>query len=123
MTFFITKMIKKDGKLTFKKKSDKAVMDKAIENLREGQAVEMVIDFTKDDGRLGQISKIHAMIGDISAETGDDYEEIKKEVKKKAGLYTPNEELKSFANCSSQELSLAIQAAINLGEFLGMNLN
>ena len=43
-------------------------------------------------------------------------EEIKDMIKLKAGLNTSDGELKSFADCSKEELSLAIQAALQLGE-------
>jgi len=46
----------------------------------------------------------------------------KDEVKKRAGLYTDTA-LKSFADCSKDELSLAIQSCIEIGDDIGFSLH
>ncbi len=120
---FIAEMIRtEDGKLTYVHKSDKERLNKEISELRIGQKVRMMIDFTKDDARASQISRIHAMIGDIAKESGHEFNDVKKEIKERAGLLTPDEKLKSFANCSCEEMTSAIQSAMELAKFLGMSL-
>jgi hypothetical protein len=118
---FIAKMIRTaSGKMEYKNPRDKLLFKEHVESLRIGQIVEIVIDFSRDNAALSDIAKIHAMIGEISKENGDDFEEVKIQVKKRAGLYKINEELKSFADASDEDLKEAIKAARSIGEFLGI---
>lgn len=74
------------------------------------------------DGSLGQLAKIHAMIRDLSMYTGMTFGAMKLEVKKKAGLVLPafgKPTVRSFGTCSYDELGLAVQAAIEIGELVG----
>lgn len=118
---FIAKMIRTaDGKLIYKNPRDKILFKEQVESLRVGQIVEIVIDFSRDNATLSDIAKVHAMIGEISVETGDDFEDVKVQVKKRAGLFKINEELKSFADASDEDLKKAIKAARSIAEFIGM---
>ena len=65
------------------------------------------------------------MIREIANELGYTFEEVKLQVKRKSGLcFMKNnvEHCKSFAKCDKEELNLAIQAAIEIGDFAGMQL-
>jgi hypothetical protein len=65
------------------------------------------------------------MIREIAQEIGYTFEEAKLVVKRKAGLcFTKNKEeyCKSFGQCDKNELNLAIQACIEIGDFSGMQL-
>lgn len=119
---FITKMVKKDGKLVYKNSQDDILFKEGVANLREGQLVEMMIDFGRDDGKFTQMAKVNALIGEIAKETGSEHEYIKQQVKLRSGYVKPDGNRKSFSEASYQELSSAIQSAIELGKFLGMSL-
>lgn len=69
-----------------------------------------------------QLSKVHKLVRELAGYTGMSFDEVKVEVKKRAGLYTDTA-LKSFADCSKEELSLAIQACITIGDDVGFNLH
>jgi len=90
--------------------------------LVEGEEIELFITKieNENDATLGQIAKIHAMIRDLARETGNTFDEMKLTVKEKAGLINPaSKESKSFAKCSKQEISDAIQTCIEIGNFIG----
>jgi hypothetical protein len=119
---YIAKMVKRNGKLEYVNPNDRNLFIKNVEGLREGAVVEQVVDFTPDSGKSGQIARVHQLIGKISKEIGDPDGAVKKEIKSRAGLVKPNGEVKSFANCSEEELAFAIECAISLGDFIGMQL-
>ena len=77
----------------------------------------------EEDGSLGQLAKLHASIKELANFAGYTAAEMKDEVKRQAGLIVINEEkieqLKSFSNCSKEELSRAIQTCINIGNEIG----
>lgn len=111
-----------DGKLEYVNKSDKDLFKKYTDGMKVGERVKIMVDFSKEDGIAIQRARVHAMIGDMAKETGNEFDEIKKEVKRRAGLFNPDESLKSFGTCSMIDLTAAIQAAMSLGEYFGMTL-
>lgn len=119
--YFSAKMVKRNGKLEFKKDADRLTLDANVKNLREGQVVEFMCDFNRDDGTLAQIAKVHQIIRVLAQETGVTSNIIKEEVKRKSNLYT-GDKLKSFSVCSKEEMGIAIQTAIELAEFVGISL-
>ena len=116
-------LIKKDGKLLFRSDIEQKSYNDFIANLPEGSQADifMSTDAT-GKGTNTQLAKVHKSIRDICNFTGNTFEEMKSEVKKKAGLYSGPGSLKSFADCSKDELNLAIQACIEIGDFSNMNL-
>lgn len=95
--------------------------------LTEGQQVDAYIsEFIPDNHSTGQLAKVHAMIRDIAQETGSDSATVKDFIKKEAGLTkidgAGEEILRSFAHCSKEEVSLAIQVAIKYADMLGITL-
>tara|TARA_R100000742_G_C4265778_1_gene83840 strand:- start:721 stop:1104 length:384 start_codon:yes stop_codon:yes gene_type:complete len=115
----------KEGKLHFPIKALKSKYDNFLKNLPEDAKLEIFIGVTTGKGSNPQLARIHAMIREIANELGYTFEEIKLQVKRKAGLcFTKNnvEWCKSFAQCDKEELNLAIQAAIEIGDFSGMQL-
>ena len=118
----IAKLIKKNGRLVFRLKEDQALFLKFADSMREGQTCEQLTNFEKDDGKLSQIAKVHAMIKDIANETGDTVQNTKLETKRRCGLVGMQGDVKSFADCSFQELSDVIQTLIEMGDFLNLNL-
>jgi len=71
------------------------------------------------------VNKLHATIREISNYTGQDFEDVKLYVKQKAGFIIISSEggdVKSFGDMNRDELSACIQAAVTLGEQLGLSL-
>ena len=94
-----------------------------ISNIPEGSIVEFFYEVQHDDGTLPQLAKLHVMIKQLSTHIGETAENMKLLVKDRAGLCIAREVsgkeyflAKSFGDCSREELSLAIQAAIEIGE-------
>ena len=107
---FSGRLIKKDGKLTYASPQDKLAYDIFISKLEEGQTVEMYIDLANADHSKAQLAKVHACIREMAKESGYTFDEMKIIVKQASGL-----EDKSFADCSKDELMLAIEACIQIG--------
>jgi len=94
-----------------------------VSKLPEGAVVEFFYEMQHDDGTLPQLAKLHVMLKQLSTHIGESVENMKLLVKDKAGLCIAREVAgkeyflaKSFGDCSREELSLAIQAAIEIGE-------
>lgn len=96
--------------------------------VKPGQELEAYITvLVNDEKTAGQLAKAHALIREIANSTGHTLEEIKLIVKEKAGLYIPatsstSASFKSFADCTKQEMSKAIEVCIALGHDLGIYL-
>lgn len=118
--------IKKDGQLVLASDRDAGALKLFNMSLKEGDTIEVYL--TKTDGNkktLGQLAKIHKMIRDLANFTGNDFDDLKDEVKRRAGLYVitgtdkKGTELKSFAECSKEEISSAIEICVQLGHLVG----
>ncbi len=120
---FTVKLRVEDGQLVAEGLAEKMRMEIYLKNLADGTKLEITYEVINDDASYGQLSKIHACIRELSRETGHSPEEIKMFIKQKAGLYSKPGELRSFANCSKKEMSSAIEATIQLGDELNVNLN
>jgi hypothetical protein len=114
--------VKRDGKLHYARKEDKDLFEKVVGELREGQKAFAIFDMNADDGRLSQIAKLKRGIKILANETGETFIEAEKIIKTEAGLFSEESGVKSFAHCSKQELSDAIQVMIEKGNFVGINL-
>lgn len=100
-----------------------------VSQLQDGDIVEFFYEKQHDDGTLPQLAKIHVMIKQLSTHIGETVENMKLLIKDRAGLCIAREVsgkeyflAKSFGDCSREELSLAIQAAIEIGEQVGFIL-
>lgn len=114
---------KTDGKLLFKNTTEEKAYNDFIANLPEGAQADIFMSTdASGKGTTSQLAKIHKSIRDLAAFTGATFDDMKLEVKKKAGLSTGPASYKSFADCSKEEINLAIQAAIEIGDFTGINL-
>lgn len=115
----------KNGALDFPIKALGNKYQKFLNNLPDGVKLEIFIGVSGDKGSNPQLARLHAMIREIAQEIGYTFEEAKLVVKRKAGLcFTKNKEeyCKSFGQCDKDELNLAIQACIEIGDFSGMQL-
>jgi hypothetical protein len=101
-----------------------------VSRLPDGAIVEFFYEEQHDDGTLPQLAKLHVMIKELATHIGETSENMKLLIKDRAGLCIAREVsgkeyflAKSFGDCSREELSLAIQAAIEIGEQVGFILN
>lgn len=113
------RLVKKDGKLTYPDDKARLAYQIFLDKIPEGQKVEMYIGLANADHSVAQLAKVHACIRELATESGYTFDEMKKLVKDQAGLsYDGGGAIvyKSFADCSKEELILAIQACIEIGE-------
>jgi hypothetical protein len=124
MTSHLTgKFIKKNGTLEFINLANAKQYELYLSKIPEGQIVEFFYEITHDDGTLPQLAKIHVIIKQLAMHIGETVENMKLLIKDRAGLCIAREVsgkeyflAKSFGECSKEELSLAIQTAIEIGE-------
>jgi hypothetical protein len=121
---------KQNGKFTYLDPGEKLKHDLFLKSLPEGTTIEVYIEAVKHDKSVAQLAKVHAMIRELANFLGYTFEEMKNEVKEKAGLSLVEEIngsqvkiYKSFANCSKTELNMAINACIEIGDVVGFNLH
>jgi len=105
------KLMKKDGKLGYLDEKSRLAYMVYADKLAEGQVIEMYLDFADADHSKAQLAKVHACIRELAKESGYTFDEMKLVIKQASGL-----ENKSFADCSKDELMLAIQACIQIGK-------
>ena len=115
----------KDGELHFPIKAFEIKYKKFLEDQPESVRLDIFIGVSDGKGSNPQLARVHAMIREIANEIGHTFEEVKLQVKRRAGLCLMRnnvEECKSFAKCDKEELNLAIQAALEIGDFNSMQL-
>jgi hypothetical protein len=120
---FTGKYVKKKGRLEAASLANMKQLELFVSKIPEGSLVECFYEVTHEDGTLPQLAKLHAMIRALATHIGESFEDMKLLVKDRAGLCIAREVsgkeyflAKSFGECSREELSLAIQAAIGIGE-------
>lgn len=125
---FKTVLRKFGDKMIYANPADETLYKTFVNSLEEGSSAEVFFDASKDDGTLAQIAKIKVCIRELAKETGNTFEEMQLEIKKASGLCIEKDIdgvkhvfIKSFADCSKSDLSLAIQAIIERGDFVGIN--
>jgi hypothetical protein len=116
------KFIKRNGRLEFPSLAVSKQHELFVSDIPDGTIVEFFFEVQHDDGTLPQLAKLHAMIRELALHVGEPFSDMKLLVKDKAGLCLAREVsgkeyflAKSFGECSREELSLAIQAAIDIG--------
>ncbi len=126
----VIKLKKEDGKLVATSQSMRMHYMNFVGKLAEDDLVEVYYEMLEDTQSLGQLARVHCMIRDLSQHTGTTFEGMKLLVKEKSGLFTirtvEDREVmycKSFADCSKEDLNLAIQACIEIGETVGCIVN
>lgn len=119
---FNGKFIKRNGRLEFSSLAVSKQHEIFVSDVPDGTIVEFFFEVQQDDGTLPQLAKLHAMIRELALHVGEPFDNMKLLVKDKAGLCLAREVsgkeyflAKSFGECSREELSLAIQAAIDIG--------
>ena len=104
------KLVKKDGKLTYPDDKSRLAYQIFVDRIPEGQKIEMYLDLADADHSKAQLAKVHACIRELAKESGYTFDEMKLVVKDASGITD-----KSFADCSKDELMLAIEACIQIG--------
>jgi hypothetical protein len=119
---FNGKFIKRNGRLEFSSLAVSKQHELFVSEVPDGTIVEFFFEVQQDDGTLPQLAKLHAMIRELALHVGEPFDNMKLLVKDKAGLCLAREVsgkeyflAKSFGECSREELSLAIQAAMDIG--------
>lgn len=121
--------LKKEGeRLIYEHAADEKIYKLFVDNLAQGQTVDVFFDANKDDGTLAQLAKIHKCIREIAKETGNDFEDIKDLIKVRSGFCFEKEvdgkiitKCKSFAKASKEDLGFVIEALISLGDMVNVN--
>lgn len=116
---------KKDGKLMHMSKGHQALYAEFIKNIEEGQKVEFFYQSLKDDGTNLQLAKIHACIRELASGNGSSFAQMKLNIKKEAGMAwdSPKGTYEmSFGKASKEDLGLVIEALIEVGDYLDVNL-
>lgn len=107
---FSGKFIKTNGKLVYANPKDKLSYEIFLDKIPEGQKIEMYLDLADADHTKAQLAKVHACIREMAKESGYTFDEMKCVIKDASGIAD-----KSFADCSKDELMLAIEACIQIG--------
>lgn len=120
---FTGKYIKRNGVLQPISSAVSKQLELYASKVPEGSIVECFYEVQHDDGTLPQLAKLHVIIRQLANHVGETVENMKILVKDRAGLCIAREVAgkeyflaKSFGECSKEELSLAIQAAMEIGE-------
>jgi hypothetical protein len=118
-----------DEKGVMSPRSDKELQkfNRLLLTLKPGMRLSAMFEVIKDDHSLVQLAKVHALIRELAHCTGNEFEDVKLEVKRKAGLTVkskdssgnPIEIVKSFADCSKDQLGMAIESCIQIGVEFG----
>jgi len=124
---FTTCFKKVDGKLIYTKLEEEERFKKFVKEIPEGKTVNVIMEIADASKSLAQLAKIHKCIRILANEIGYTFEEMKLAVKERAGLTvgdltTSEGYAKSFADCSVEEINLAIQACIEIGDTVNTNL-
>jgi len=119
----ITIQLRKQNKeLVIVHDMSRSKLDLFVKSLEEGQVVAVTYEVISADKSYAQLSKLMKCIREVATYTGDTFESVKHEVKVRSGLCIDGK-CKSFADCSKDEMSLAIQAIIEIGDIVGFNLH
>lgn len=126
---FIYKVVKKENKLIFTTDTEQTLYKKFIEELPDKTLCTMYIEAEGKKASVPQYAKVHKCIRVLANDLGYTFDEMKLLIKDKAGLSVERKiddkiyhEWKSFADCSVEDLNLAIQACIEIGDEVGSNL-
>tara|TARA_R110002167_G_scaffold68715_1_gene194006 strand:- start:2687 stop:3079 length:393 start_codon:yes stop_codon:yes gene_type:complete len=119
------KLIKKDGKLKIREGADSSYYKNFVNNLEEGQIAEAFFDSSTNNGSKAQLAMIHACIKKLASEIGYTFEEMKLEIKAQSGLAhgdlkSSDGYVKSFADCSKEELSNVIETIKQAGTLVNI---
>ena len=113
------------GEITYPAKIQKTRLNAFLSDVPDGTRIEMFISVSTDNGTNAQLARLHAMIRELASDIGYTFMEMKLLVKRQTGLCfmkDKTEYCKSFADCDSDELNLAIQECLRIGDEQGIQL-
>ena len=126
---FNTSLKKIGDKFIHIKTGDEVRYKEFIKILDEGTQVDMFMEINSGDGTLDQLAKVHKCIRVLANQSGCTFEDMKMVIKDRSGLVIKRTVLgkeymdwKSFGNISRDDLGLAIQTCIELGDAMKLNL-
>lgn len=127
MYTIIEHVVGEKNTLLFSSEKEKHKYERMLSHLKSGTKIHAMYEVIKDDHSLVQLAKVHALIRELAHCTGNDFDDVKLEVKRKAGLTIKSKDnegksieyVKSFADCSKEQLSMAIEACITIGNDVG----
>jgi hypothetical protein len=118
--FVEVRLIKKDGKVSYFNVTDENQYNLMVKQIPEGSRVCAMFEISSQDGSMGQLAKLHASIRELALHLGYDFEDMKMYIKHLSGFVTERviegkkiSRVKSFADCSKDELGFAIQMCID----------
>jgi soluble P-type ATPase len=112
-------------KLVYPVNAYKVKFNNFLESLPDNSKLEIFISVADSKGSLAQLAKIHAIIKELANDLGYTFDDMKLEVKRRAGLVittSTETHIKSFKDCDKSELNGVIQTLIEIGDFSGSNL-
>lgn len=112
---------KENKELIVSDKISQVKLDMFVKQLEEGQKVVVTYEIVNDDASYAQLSKLHKCIRELAEYSGMSMDDMKLYVKNEAGL-VKGDSVVSFADCSKEDLSSAIQACISIGDKIGFPL-
>jgi len=119
--FIDFQMKKVDAKLTYTKTSYKEKYQSFLDSTPEGNLVNVFMEVAGErPTNLIPLKKVHAAIRDVAEESGSTETQIKVELKKKLGFKLKELEEYSCGDMSIEELTRMLEAAYELGEFVGI---
>jgi hypothetical protein len=110
-----------NGSLEPSNKMEFANFSLFLKSLEENEEFSITYEAIDSDKSYAQLSKAHKMIRELANFTGTSFEDMKIEIKIKAGLIS-SAGYKSFADCSKEEMSGVIQTCLEIGDFVGFSL-
>ena len=127
MYTIIEYIVDENGELCPRSVKEEQKYNRLTHSLKPGMRMQVMYEVIKDDHSLVQLAKVHALIRELAHCTGNEFEDVKLEVKRHAGLTVkskdsqdrPIEIVKSFADCSKDQLSAAIESCITIGSEFG----
>lgn len=115
------KFQKKDCRLYPCSKEDERIYREFIDKIPNNKIADIYITcYDEEIGTLPQLAKIHAMIREIAEFTKQGFNETKNHIKEVCGIFNIvsskpyKKKLKSFGDCSIQELDMVINKLIEI---------
>ena len=117
--------VKVDNKLTPTSEAEKLLFKNFVDNLAEGQVVKFFLEADDASNSKKQLAKIHVCIRKLATEMGYTFEEMKLEIKRRSGLVygdlkTSEGYVKSFADCSNDEITLVFETLNEVGALVNL---
>jgi hypothetical protein len=115
-------LVKENGKLIYKNPTNEELYKLMVKEIPDNAKITVMFEIASQDGTMGQLAKLHACIRELSLHLGYEFEDMKDYIKHISGFVTTKfiegkqiTRIKSFGDCSKQELGFAIQTCINFG--------